>query len=131
MRILGIDYGRKKIGLAFGDSDSRLAEPLKTLRYKDIRNLGEVLKKLTQKLGVQRIVIGVSEGKMEEETTKDFGKKLEKILKIGVVFQDETLTTREAQELSILARIKRKKRKKEEDSYAASLILQSYLDSLK
>jgi len=130
MRILGIDYGRKKIGLAFGDSDSRLAEPLKTLRYKDIRNLGEVLKKLTQKLGVQRIVIGVSEGKMEEET-KDFGKKLEKILKIGVVFQDETLTTREAQELSILARIKRKKRKKEEDSYAASLILQSYLDSLK
>jgi putative Holliday junction resolvase len=130
MRILGIDYGRKKIGLAIGDTDSKLSQPYRILRYEDIRMLREEIKKVTLELGVKKIVIGVSEGKMEEES-RDFGKELEEILKIKVVFQDETLTTHEAQELSIRAQIKRKKRKAFEDAYSASLMLQSYLDSLK
>jgi putative Holliday junction resolvase len=126
MRILGIDYGRKKIGLAI--SESSLAEPLKVLIYRDIEILNEEIKKIAQEFRIEKIVVGVSEGKMAEET-KEFGKKLEKSLKIPAVFQDETLTTSEAQSLSIKAGIKRKKRKKLEDAYSATLILQSYLDS--
>jgi len=55
---------------------------------------------------------------------------IEEKLKIPIVFQDETLTTRRSQELSIEAGIKRKKRKALEDAYSATLILQSFLDSI-
>lgn len=130
MKILGIDYGRRKIGLAIADTDLGLAEPLKVIRFE---NLEEGLEKVTQEIEVEeveQIVLGISEGEMVEET-KEFGKKLEKKLKISVEYQDETLTTHEAQELSIQAGIKRKKRKEMEDAYSATLILQSYLDSLK
>ena len=126
MRILGIDYGRKKIGLA--TADGVLAEPLKVLRYQDIGGLSEEIKKIVHDLKVEKIVMGVSEGKMAEETKK-FGRRLQKKLGIPLIFQDETLSTQQAQELSIKAGIKRKKRRELEDAYSATLILQSYLDS--
>ena len=128
-KIVGIDYGRKKIGLAIADMDSRLAEPLEVIRFE---NLDEALEKVAQVVQVEeveKVVLGISEGKMAKET-KEFGKKLEVKLKIAVEFQDETLTTHEAQELSIKAGIKRKKRKLMEDAYSAALILQGYLDSI-
>jgi putative Holliday junction resolvase len=59
-----------------------------------------------------------------------FVRSLVENLAIPVILHDETLTTKEAQEKSIKAGIKRKKRRKMEDAYAASLILQSYLDDL-
>ncbi|KKR30273.1 hypothetical protein A2715_03200 [Candidatus Woesebacteria bacterium RIFCSPHIGHO2_01_FULL_39_32] len=126
MHILGVDYGRKKIGLAI--SEGSLAEPFKILRYQDIRKLGEEIKKIVLQFKIEKIVIGISEGKMAEET-KEFGRKLEEKLGIPVVFQDETLTTHEAQDLSITAGIKRKKRKEFEDAYSSTLILQDYLDA--
>ena len=127
MRILGIDYGKKKIGLAV--SDGELAEPFKVIRVKtEEEGLDKVAKQLKE-LKVSKIVVGVSEGKMGEKS-RNFGKKLREKLETPVVFQDETLTTHEAQELSIKAGIKRKKRKALEDAYAACLILQAYIDSL-
>lgn len=128
MHILGVDYGRKKIGLAIGDTDSKLAEPLKILRYQDIKILVEEIEKIVLESEIEKIVVGISEGKMAEET-KDFGKRLEEKLKVKVVFHDETLTTHEAQVLSIKAGIKRIKRKKLEDAYSSTLILQDYLDA--
>ncbi len=127
MKLLGIDYGRKKIGLAIGDTNSGLAEPLKVIRFE---NLEEGLEKVMQEIKVEeveRIVLGISEGEMAEET-KEFGRKIEAKLKIAVAFQDETLTTHEAQNYAIEAGIKRKKRKLMEDAYSAALILQAYLD---
>jgi putative Holliday junction resolvase len=126
--ILGLDYGRRKIGLALADIESKLAEPLRILR---VDSMEDALKKVSRVSGVSRVskvVMGVSEGKMAEET-KEFGRKLEKKLRIPVVFQDETLTTHEAQKLSQKAGIKRAKRKEMEDAYSATLILQSYLDN--
>lgn len=130
MRILGIDYGRKKIGLAIGDTESKLAEPLGIIRYKILE---EVLKKLEQVVRTEQaeqVIIGISEGKMADET-KEFGKLLKEKFKILVVYQDETLTTLEAQNLSIKAGIRRKKRKELEDAYAATILLQDYLDKLR
>jgi len=126
MRILAIDYGRKKIGLAI--ADSILAEPLKVIKYqlinKPIKEIIDVIKKEK----VEKVVVGVSEGKMGAESKK-FSQELRKNLKIRVETFDETLTTHDAQELSRNAGIKRTKRKALEDAYAAALMLQNYLDS--
>jgi putative holliday junction resolvase len=127
MKVLGIDYGRRKIGLAL--SEGLFAEPLKILRYQNVSMLVGEIEKIVFELKIEKIVMGISEGKMAEET-KEFAKKLQGEIKIPVVFQDETLSTREAQTLSIEAGIKRKKRKLMEDAYSATLILQNYLDSL-
>jgi len=128
-RILGIDYGRKKIGLALGDTKVRFAEPWRVLRYQDINVLNTEIKKVVEDMEIGKIIIGISEGKMAEETN-EFGKKLEEKIGIPVIFQDETLTTLDAQRLSIEGKIKRKKRRGLEDAYSATLILQDYLDSL-
>jgi putative holliday junction resolvase len=126
MKTLGIDYGKKKIGLAI--SEGVLAEPLKVIRFENLEEGLEKVSKVAEVSGVSKVVVGISEGKMAEET-KEFGKKLQKRIKIPICFQDETLTTHDAQELSIQAGIKRKKRKSMEDAYSATLILQNYLDS--
>jgi len=125
-KVLGIDYGRKKIGLAVAEGP--LAEPYEILRYQDIKILVKNIRKIVETLKIEKVVIGISEGKMAEET-KNFGKRLEEKIGIPVFFQDETLTTQEAQRLAISAGIKRKKRRALEDAYSAALILQSYLDA--
>ena len=125
MRILGIDYGRRKIGLAIADGP--LAEPWKVFRYEDV---DEVIKKVIQVIKVERIervVVGISEGEMGRES-KDFSLSLSISLRIPVKTFDETLTTQEAQRLSIEAGITRSKRKELEDAYAACVMLQSYLE---
>lgn len=127
MKLLGIDYGRKKIGLAV--SDGVIAEPLKVIRGENEEDLLRKVERVGKVELVEKVIIGVSEGRMGEET-REFGRRLEKELKIPVVFQDETLSTQSAQELSIEANIKRKKRKEMEDAYSATVILQSYLEAL-
>ncbi len=125
MRILGIDYGRKKIGLAIADGP--LAEPLQVIRYSDTKILEEKIKKILEEKNIGKVIIGVSEGEMGKES-KEFSLSLGKSLKIPVETFDETLTTQEAQELAIKANIKRSRRKKLEDAYAAAVMLQSYLE---
>lgn len=126
MKVLGVDYGRSKVGLAIGEGS--LAEPLKVIRYKDSKALDGEIKKIVEKEGFEKVVVGISEGKMAEET-KEFVKRLEEKLEIPVETFDETLTSQDAQALSIEAGVKRSKRKKMEDAYAASIMLQNYLDS--
>lgn len=124
-KVLGIDYGKKKIGLAY--ATTTLAEVYGVIRYKKVDEAIKKIKRVIEKEKVDKIVIGISEGKMAKET-KRFGRKLEKETHLPVVFQDETLSTKEAQALSIEAGIRRKKRKQLEDAYAAAVILQDYLD---
>lgn len=126
MRIIGIDYGRKKVGIA--RSEGFLAEPLKVVRYKDVNTLVSEIEKLVTSAGAEKVVIGVSEGQMEEES-KNFGQDLESRLKIPVETFDETLTSKDAQKISLESGIPQKKRRKMEDAYAATLMLQNYIDS--
>jgi putative Holliday junction resolvase len=129
MRILGIDYGKRKVGLAIGYIDSKLSEPYKVIRYSGEDELFKRLERIIDKKDIDRVVVGVSEGSMGR-MSKKFGEKLQDKLNVEVLFQDETLTTREAQELAVKGNVKRKKRKEMEDAYSASLILQGYLESL-
>ena len=126
MRLLGIDYGRKKMGLAI--SEGILAKPLCVMRYSDAKTLNEKIRRIIKRFEIEKVVVGVSEGEMGEES-KNFSQSLGRKLQIPVETFDETLSTHDAQRASIEAGIKRKKRKDMEDAYAATLTLQEYLDS--
>lgn len=126
MKLLGIDFGMKKIGLA--SAITPIAEVYGVIRFKKIDDAIKKIGRVVDEENIKRIVIGISEGKMAEDT-RNFGERLEKEFKIPVEYQDETLSTKEAQALSIEAGIGRKKRRKLEDAYSAAIILQQYIDS--
>lgn len=128
-RILGIDYGRKKIGLALAESASFLAAPFGVLKVTSNEEAISKLVKVIEVEEIDEIVIGVSEGEMAQEA-KDFGGKLQEVIPLPIHFSDETLSSQEAESLSISAGIKRKKRKEMEDAYAATILLQNHLDTL-
>lgn len=125
MKILGIDYGRKKMGLAIAVRS--LAEPLCVIRYSDNFKLIENLKKIISEEKIEKIIVGISEGDMAEES-KLFSLDLSKSLNIAVETFDETLSTYDAQKLSIESGMSRKKRHEMEDAFAATVVLQSYID---
>lgn len=125
MKILGIDYGRKKMGLSI--ATGKLAEPYKVIRIKKEEEATAKIREIVKEEGVDEIVVGISEGAMGEET-KSFGKRLSGRLGIKVEFWDETLSTRDSQTLSIEAGLSRKKRRGLEDAFAATIMLQSYLE---
>lgn len=127
MIILGIDWGAAKIGLAI--ATSKVAEPYEVIRYYDIEILWEKLGRIIKKEIVDKVIVGISEGEMGVKA-KEFSLSLSKRLNIPVETFDETLTTQEAQKLAIQAGISQKRRKGLEDAYAATVILQSYLDDL-
>lgn len=104
MRILALDYGRARIGLAIADAETALAQPLATLdrinRNEDMRRLRE----LVREHGVKQIVVGLplrldgSRGEMAEEAAR-FGERVRKQLGLPVEMVDERLTSWEAERL--------------------------------
>ncbi len=126
MRILGIDYGRKKIGLA--TASRSLAEPYEVIRFQSEKEVFEKIDAVVKKEKIETVVVGISEGEMGEES-QNFSLNLKEKLSIPVETFDETLSTQEAQRLSQEAGIKRIKRHELEDAYAAAVMLQNYLDS--
>lgn len=125
MKILGIDYGRSKIGLAIAEGS--LADPMGVIRYTDTQILVDKLIKIIEENNVEKVIFGVSEGEMAKES-KNFSINLGKIIKIPVETFDETLSTQDAQRMSMEAGIGQKKRHQMEDAYAAAIMLQNYLD---
>jgi putative Holliday junction resolvase len=144
VRILALDYGRARIGLAIGNTGAGLAHPLGTLdrinRNEDMRRLRE----LVREHGVQQIVVGLplrldgTHGDMAEEATR-FGQRVHKQMGLPVELVDERLTSWEAERLleeqqgRTLHAASSKQRKKESpklgvDAMAAALILKEYLD---
>lgn len=126
MNYLGVDYGNSKIGLALGNE--KLASPLRVIHFSShTQALTEIIKIIKQE-NVKKIVVGVSEG-TSAEAAENFAGVLEIESGMPVELQDETLSTKDAQAMAIEAGIGREKRKRMEDSYAATLILQRYLDN--
>lgn len=125
-RILGIDFGLKKIGLA--KTDGYLAEPLETLKVNQTPDrLLSQINLLCQKEKIERIVIGLPDSGLVEKIKK-FGHDLGKMSGLPIDYQPETLTTKEAIAKMKQAGLRQKSRKKKEDAIAAALILQSWLD---
>lgn len=122
MTILGIDYGRKKVGIAL--SVNGFAEPYSVIHFKNNEYLMNQIKNIAEKEKPGRIVVGISEGEMEVES-RNFSKSLD--LGIEVETFDETLTSYDANQLSINMGIGQKRRHEMEDAFAAAIMLQNYL----
>jgi putative holliday junction resolvase len=144
VRILALDYGRARIGMAIAGVEAALAQPLGTLerinRNEDMRRLRELVKEH----GVRQIVVGLplrldgTRGDMAEEAAR-FGQRVHKQLGLPVEMVDERLTSWEAERLleeqqgrTIHAASSKKRKKENEklgvDAMAAALILKEYLD---
>ncbi len=129
MKYLGIDYGRSKIGLAM--SDGRLSEPYQVIRYKDQEKMLFHIKRIVEKQKIENVIVGMSENEMGEEIKKFVSTLSSVISPLSCVTFDETLSTHDAQELSKQTGMSRKKRRELEDAFAASIMLQNYIDSVK
>lgn len=127
MKLLGLDYGRKKIGVAI--SFGKLSEPLQVIRYKDYSKMIDHIKRIIERQKIEKIVVGVSEGEMAEESKKFASQFTVHGSQFIVELFDETLSSHDAIELSIASHMSRKKRKEMEDAFAASIMLQNYIDS--
>ena len=135
LRILGLDYGEKRIGVAICDELGLTAQGLPTIIRKNKKHDWEILGGLVENYKVEKIVIGYpvrldgSEG-IQCEKVKRFKALLEKTFSFPVIKWQETLSTKEAEEILINSGVRWEKRKKMVDKMAACLILQSYLDSI-
>jgi putative Holliday junction resolvase len=134
MRILGLDYGSKRIGVALSDPSETMAHPIETIQVKSDGSHFKVIKTIADSYQVSKVVVGLpyhmdgSLGNRGEEVIK-WGKDLEKVLGLPVIFFDERLSTSEAHELLMRINIKGRKRNAIVDKIAASIILKGYLDS--
>jgi putative Holliday junction resolvase len=134
MRILGLDYGSRRIGVALCDELGMTAQGIATIARKNREaDLGAIAD-LVRCHGVERVVVGYplrldgSEG-IQCEKINRFVRRLETLLSLPVIRWDETLSTKEAEELLRERGVRREKRRAVVDRVAASLILQGYLDA--
>ncbi len=137
MRILGLDFGQKTIGVAVSDPFGWTAQGVEIIRRdkeesvnKSVERIGQIIKEY----GVEKIVLGYPKNMNNTvgergEKTEAFKKKLEKSFDIEVILWDERLSTVGAERTLLEADLSRKKRKNVIDKMAAVFILQGYLDS--
>ena len=138
MRVLGLDYGSKTVGVAVSDPLGLTAQRVETIWRKQENKLRRTLariEELVKEYQAERIVIGLPRNMnyaMGERAEKslEFGEMVEKRTGLPVIMWDERLTTREAERALMEAGVRRENRKDYLDSVAAVLILQGYLDSL-
>lgn len=137
LRIMGMDYGEKTIGIAVSDPFGWTAQGVEIIRRKDENNLKESMeriKELIEQYDVKKIVLGLPKNMnntlgVRAEKTLKFKEKLEKKFSVEVILWDERLSTKAAEHILLEADISRNKRKKVIDKMAAVYILQGYLDS--
>lgn len=133
MRILGIDYGDKNIGLAISDKLLFTAQPLGLYRTINKTEDKKYFLQLASRYNISKIVIGLplrldGSAGTRVEKTKKFAAWLKKTLQLPIVMWDERLTTRQANFILNQQKIKDKKKKKLKDQVAANIILSSYLE---
>ena len=143
MKILGLDVGDNKIGVAISDSRLLIAQGLKTIkRTSDKKAIDEIVDIIKEK-DVKKIVVGLPKhmnntlGDQADKTKKFMSKVAKKIkytdrldYNVDIFYFDERLSSKSAERLLIKGNVSREDRKNVIDKVAASIILQNYLDSL-
>ena len=136
MRIMGLDFGSKTVGVAISDPLLLTAQGIEIIRRKEENKLRQTLARVEELIveyGVVEIVLGYpknmnnTEG-VRVELTKEFQDKLERRTGLPVTLWDERLTTVAADKAMMEAGIRREERKEHVDRIAACFILQGYLD---
>lgn len=137
MRILGLDFGMKTIGVAISDPFGWTAQGLEIIRRTEEANLKKSIlriKEICREYSVEKIVLGYPKNMNNTlgeraEKTEAFKRRIEKDIKLPVVLWDERLSTVAAERGLLEADLSRAKRKQVIDKMAAVFILQGYLDS--
>ena len=135
MRIIGFDYGKKRIGVAVCDELGMTAQGLGVIERKNKKKDFAVIEHYIRTYNVEKIVIGYPLGLdgtpgIQCEEVDRFILFLESLLPLPIIRWDEALTTKDAEEILNIANVRGKKRKMVVDKIAAGIILQGYLDSL-
>lgn len=139
MRIMGLDYGSKTVGVAMSDELLITAQAVETITRKAENKLRQTyarIEELAKEYHVERIVLGYPKNMNNTlgeriEKTLEFKENLERRTGLEVVLWDERLTTIEAERTLIESNIRRENRKQYIDKIAAVFILQGYLDRIK
>lgn len=138
MRVMGLDYGSKTVGVAISDPLGITAQGIETIHRKADNKLRQTLariEELAKEYEVDRLVLGFPKNMNNTigdraEKSLEFKEMLERRTGLPVVMWDERLTTVEAERTLIESKVRREDRKKYVDKIAAVFILQGYLDSV-
>lgn len=139
MRIMGLDYGSRTVGVALSDELLLTAQAKEIIRRKEENKLRRTLariEELIQEFGVEKIVLGLPLNMDQTPSERsqlclEFKDKIERRTGVPVVMWDERLTTVEADEIMDEVGIRGRERKEYVDMIAAQIILQDYLDNNK
>lgn len=135
MRILGLDYGSKTVGVAMTDALGMTVQPYKTIqrdRESKLRQTLSEIAEIVEQYQIKKIVMGLPLNMDDTEgdraaKTRDFAEKLKLRVAVPIEFTDERLTTMEAEEILDQSGIPRSEQKNVIDQVAAQLILEQYL----
>ncbi len=138
MRIMGLDYGSKTVGVAISDALRITAQGIETIERKEENKLRKTLariEELAKEYEVETIVLGFPKNMNNTigdraQKSLEFKEMLERRTGLPVIMWDERLTTVEAERTLMESNVRRENRKKYVDKIAAVFILQGYLDSL-
>lgn len=138
MRIMGLDFGSKTVGVAVCDPLGITAQTVETITRASENKLRQTLARIEQLISeyeIERIVLGYPKNMNNTvgeraEKTEEFKAALERRTGLSVVLWDERLTTVAAERVLMESGVRRENRKKSVDQIAAAMILQGYLDSL-
>ena len=134
MRYLGLDLGTKTCGVALSDRTKIIASFYKNINYKEEEALLNEIKEIVNKEEIEKVILGFPKNMNNTigeraTSTIEFKEKLEALINIPVILEDERLTTKIAEQALIMGNdLSRKKRKKIIDGTSAVVILQGYLD---
>jgi len=133
MKLIGIDYGRRRIGVAVSDEGGTLARSIGVVDRKSRPDcVGELIKIIAEE-NPAALIFGLPLGGDDEETAmsrevRDFAAKIEQRIAVPIHFVDESFTSKRASELMMHRKKKSRRDKSLSDRIAACLILQEYID---
>lgn len=136
MKIMGLDLGNRTVGISVSDYLEIIANPIGTFRFeeKDLDTALKLVVECAKENSVDKFVLGLPKNMdgsigFQAEYCLEFKKMLEEATKKEVIMIDERLTTKMAHQAMLKADMSRNKRKQNVDKLAASIILQTYLDT--
>ncbi|HKW60158.1 MAG TPA: Holliday junction resolvase RuvX [Candidatus Dormibacteraeota bacterium] len=133
MRVLAVDPGAKRVGLAVSDPTGTIAQPLTTIRAEPAETLAERLAAVARHEDAERIVVGLPrrlDGSLgpEAKAARELATELRRASGLPVELVDERLTTAAAEKSLLETGMRREKRRANIDRVAAAILLQSHLD---
>lgn len=136
MKILGLDLGSKTLGVAISDALGMMAHPIGTHRIEtnDLQSALDYVKMIVKEHQISKIVLGLPKNMdgsvgFQGQYCLTFKQMIEEQTSLEVILIDERLTSKMANQVMLKADLSRKKRKSNVDTLAASIILQTYLDT--